>query len=173
MRRATLIFVAVLVVTGLASHLLVIRALPTIIMNRGTAVIADLGVVPNQWFIAPRITAENSAVVRASPDLAYAVCLLDLTEGPVQISAPGGADYGSLSVFDDDTTNVFVRPLHENQPLDILVHQKGETIELPPGATAVALSSTRGIALLRRLAPSQALYEAAQGLMDQSRCGLR
>ena len=82
MRRGILIFVAVLVVTGLVSHLLVIRALPTIIMNRGTAVIADLGVVPNQWFIAPQITAENSAVVRASPDLAYAVCLLDLTEGP-------------------------------------------------------------------------------------------
>ena len=69
MRRGLLIFVAVLVVTSLVSHLLVIRALPTIIMNRGTAVIADLGVVPNQWFIAPRITAENSAVVRASPDL--------------------------------------------------------------------------------------------------------
>ena len=83
MRRGLLIFVAVLVVTSLVSHLLVIRALPTIIMNRGTAVIADLGVVPNQWFIAPRITAENSAVVRASPDLAYAVCLLDLTEGLV------------------------------------------------------------------------------------------
>ena len=86
MRRAILIFVAVLVVTGIVSHLLVVRALPTIIMNRGTAVIADLGVVPNQWFIAPRITAENSAVVRTS---GFGLCRL-----PARSHRGAGADFG-------------------------------------------------------------------------------
>ena len=163
---ALLAFMLALVV----SHVAVVRALPSFIMNRGMGMIADLGATENQWYTAPRITAATSAVVRSSPDLAYAACLLNVADGPVRIEVPAWDLYGSLSVFDGDTRNLFVGPLDQGAPVEVIVYRRGETISPPSTAQAIALSTDTGIALVRRLASTQALHTAAQALMVQSRC---
>lgn len=170
MRRTVLIVVAVFVLALVGSHVLVLRALPTVVMNRGLGIIADLGVEANQWYAAPRITSETSSVVRSSPDLAYAACLLDLSAGPVHIMVPAGEGYGSLSVFDGDTTNAFVGPIDEGQSVRLVVHRAGQPVDLPPNAIAVELRSAKGVALVRRLASTQALHARAQALVPDSRC---
>lgn len=53
-------------------------------------------------------TTENRWIVRPSPDLAYSICVFDLSTGPVKIDAfVPPRRYWSLSVFDANTDNIF------------------------------------------------------------------
>jgi hypothetical protein len=48
---------------------------------------------------------------------------------------------------------------------------EGQTVELPDDADLVTVSNPEALALIRRLAPSQGLYDAAAALVPVSSCG--
>ena len=98
----------VFVLAFVVSHAIMLRVIPNIMVTVASTRLAEVGAEQNAWYRAPQITADNAAVVRASPDLSYAVCLMDLSEGPMKLSVPTWDNYGSLSVFDGDTTNVLL-----------------------------------------------------------------
>ncbi|MGB3754558.1 MAG: DUF1254 domain-containing protein [Parerythrobacter sp.] len=76
-------------------------------MNRVEARLTALGTPQHAFRLAPRMTPQTQTVVRPSPDLAYSICLYDLTAAPEGLLVTMAAfdDYASLSFFDARTDN--------------------------------------------------------------------
>ena len=165
---ALLVFAA----TAALGHFVVLQAIPARIMATAQAKMAERGVPLHQWAASPRMSPQTQTIVRPSPDLFYALCRFDTSEGPVRLSAPLGETYGSLSVFDSRTNNVFVTSLQAGSGFDeVVVHAPGERpATFGEGKETVELEGP-GLALIRRLAPSQEAFDAASALMDGAVCG--
>ncbi len=125
--------------------------------------------------MSPRVTPQTQTIVRPAPDLAYAVCLVDLTGGPVELSVPSWPEYGSLAVFENDTDNVYagsldIRAEGSGPVRRIILARRGQPLPPASGTETVWIRSNQALALVRRLAPDQASYEAAAALAAESRC---
>jgi uncharacterized membrane protein len=58
--------------------------------------------------VAPPLPTDTSrSVVAPSPDLLYAVCIFDVSAGPVRVSLRPPKSYWSLSLFDRNSDNFF------------------------------------------------------------------
>lgn len=166
---------AAFAVTFLIAHFVVLSALPGKIMSTVRGQMVERGMPVHAWAMSPRVTPETQPVVRPSPDLAYAICLIDLSNGPVELSVPAWPEYGSLSIFEADTDNVYAGSLDaraEGTPgiRRVIVALEGQDLYQYGEAEQVILSKPEALALIRRLAPSQAAYEAAAALIPASRC---
>jgi uncharacterized membrane protein len=164
-------------VTGFAAvHFIVLSAIPGFIMDKARTRMVDSGLPVHAWQMAPRVTPQSQTIVRPSPDLAYSICLIDLSSGPVEISAPTWPEYGSLSVFDANTDNVYAGSLDArlaDAPGARRIRVVMDGQDTGPGDTAeiVTVKSPKALALIRRLAPSPGLYDAAAALLPASTCG--
>ena len=140
-------------------HLAAIIAAPRILMHVAMERFGAAG--ENTWRITDRVTAASRQIVRPSPDLAYSACVYDLSAGPIHISVAPWGDYWSLSLYGENTDNFFVIDDREaHYGAEITLVQRGRPH--PEGASQVVESpSVRGVALIRRLAPSPDTYAAA------------
>lgn len=158
------------------AHVVILNALPGYIMSQARDRIAEGGVGIHAWQMSPRVTPQTQTIVRPSPDLAYSICLIDVSDGPVTLSVPTWPEYGSVSIFDADTDNVYAGSLDARLPdapgmRTIMVALEGQQVEVAEGVDLVTLKQPEAFALIRRLAPSQGLYDAAAALLPASRCG--
>ena len=165
---ALLVFAA----TAALGHFVVLQAIPAKIMATAMERMAERGVPMNQWTASPRMTPQTQTIVRPSPDLFYALCRFETADGPVLITAPGWEGYGSLSIFDRRTNNVFVASLDGQDAAVLLLHpkDKGASPEGLPDATETVFLDGPGLALIRRLAPSQDAHDLALSLADGAIC---
>jgi uncharacterized membrane protein len=173
--RNVLTGLAAFVVTFAIAHFVVLNALPGKIMSKVRGGMIERGLPVNAWQMTPRTSPENQAVVRPAPDLAYAICLVDLSKGPVELTAPAWPDYGSLSVFSASTDNVYAGSLDARvadtpDVRHVIVALEGQDVSDADGADIVRVKQPDAIALIRRLAPSQNAYEAAKDLVPGSQC---
>lgn len=172
MRTIWLWIVAVLVVAAVV-HGFTLVAAPGFIMGK---VLARLGPV-NQIQHQGQVTAASRQVVRPSPDLLYSVCPFDLSAGPLRVTAKVPPDtYWSVSIFDADTNNFYVRNDHQVQGgIDLVLVDKksagGADRALPKGATAVPSPSVKGLVLFRTLIQKEANFAAIDAVRRQARCG--
>ena len=156
----------VFLLTGIIGHYLVLNGIPGFIMGKAHQTFAMSGVPENTWVQSPRQTPETQRIVRPSPDMAYAVCRFDTTSGPVFINAPTWEGYGSLSIFNEQTDNVFVADLGAQSDFQgIEIRRPAENTN----AGAITLDG-RGVALIRRLAPTQEDFDRAASLIDEAVC---
>ncbi|MEO1641743.1 MAG: DUF1254 domain-containing protein [Pseudomonadota bacterium] len=161
-------------ISAIGAHFLTLHLVPSVIMNATQTRLADQGLPPNQWAASPRMTPQTQTIVRPSPDLSYSICRFDVREGAVLIKAPGWDGYGSLSVFDARTNNVFVANLDGEDAGVLLYHpnrppkQEGRFYSRQNEET-IAFSG-EGLALIRRLAPDAETHERAVDLVDQAVC---
>lgn len=163
---------ATFLVMALIGHLAILNSIPTRIMAAAQDRMSERGVEMYRWVVAAAMTPESQTIVRPSPDLAYAICRFDVSDGPVLLTAPVSGIYGSLSIFDARTNNVFIASLQKGSDFNgVIVHAPGER---PEDTTRQALAmGGKGIALIRRLAPDEATRAAATQLVDQSDCEKR
>ena len=159
--------VGALVVAALA-HFAAIFAVPRVLMNIAIERIGAAGA--NVWHMSDRVTAASRQIVRPSPDFAYSACVFDLTQGPVVIAATPWDDYWSLSLYGANSDNFFVIDDREaHYGAEITLVRQGTAH--PEGASMVVESpSTRGIALIRRLAPTPSRYDAAKAVAAEDIC---
>ncbi len=153
---------------ALLTHTAFVHAVPRVMMG---AAIERVGAGRfNAWRVADRTTPLSRAIVRPSPDFAYAACPYDLAEGPVFISAAPWNDYWSLSLYGANSDNFFVIDDREARyGAEITLVRRGRAH--PEGASMVVESpSRRGIALIRRLAPSLENYNAATRVARDDVC---
>lgn len=95
-------------------HGLAVWALPRVVMRGAMSrlVPANTAVKDERVrvFYPPLTTAAARQIVLPSPDLAYALCVYDLSRGPVDVDAaldwPG---YWSVALYADNTDNYLVR----------------------------------------------------------------
>ena len=167
---ATIIFA----ITAFGAHYFTVRAVPGFIMSKVQSTFEAQGLPLNRFVASPRQTPQTQRVVRPSPDLSYAVCRFDVSDGPVLITAPAWDGYGSLSIFDDQTNNVFVASL-DGKDASVILHKQGEAPEVSgrgyvsDGHTTLQISGA-GIALIRRLAPTDELHELSTGHVADAIC---
>lgn len=173
--RFPVIGLAAFLVGLVAAHFVVLNALPGRIMSTARERIGA-NVPLHTWQMSARITPQTQTIVRPSPDLAYAICVIDLSTGPVEVSVPTWPEYGSLSVFDAHTDNVYAGSLDARLPgapgaRRILVAMEGQDTKASGITDIVTVDSPEALALIRRLAPTQGLYDAAAALVPASSCG--
>lgn len=151
------------------AHIATVQAIPRAIMTfaaRKIAEQADLDV--NTFRLSPRITSQSQTIVRPSPDLAYSLCLYDLSEGPINLIVAPWPVYSSVSFYDARTNNFAT--LRAENGADILLTLKNS--ELSAGSAQERhVSPTRtGVILIRRLAPTEEDYDGVVSAAASDRC---
>lgn len=158
----------VFVLSGVLGHFFVLTNIPSFIMGKAHQTFESQGLPENMFIASPRQTPQTQRIVRPSPDLAYAICRFDTISGPVFINAPTWDGYGSLSIFNSKTDNVFVADLGPDSDFQgIEVRRAAENNR--EGALKL---DGRGIALIRRLAPTQEQYDVAASLVSGATCAV-
>ncbi|MGB3723001.1 MAG: DUF1254 domain-containing protein [Pacificimonas sp.] len=160
-------------VAAVALHMATILAIPSLIMDRAMSRMADSGIPLHAFRLAPRMTPQTQSVVRPSPDLAYSICRFDFTERaePVDMTMAGYADYGSLSFFDADTDN-FATVRGDGTAVDVRLYPAGGAARKAAGEhVSVTAPTSRGLILIRRLAPTRAAYGHVERISAGDRCG--
>ncbi len=144
-------------VIALATLWLTATLAPTVIMQTALERMSTLfGVATNTISHSAPVTADARTVVRPSPDLAYSVCVYDLSESPVlRVALPKSADYLSVALYDAHTNNFF----HLNdaqlttQQATIRLYSPSalipEGIETSVDDYALNTPTTRGLVLFR------------------------
>lgn len=160
---------AVLLVAGIV-HVWAVQAAPKVILRAAIARISGQGRAVNRWVFGGRMTEASRGVVRPSPDLAYATCVYDLSQGPVRVTGEAWGDYMSVSVYDASTDAIFVAD-DRTAPkgVDIVLALKRQAT--PRGAKVVVSPSPQGIVLDRRLAPTPERFAAADKARRGNTCG--
>jgi len=159
-------------IIAIAAHLIAINMLPRLEMGTAMDRLSGQGARMNMWQMSDRVTEDSRAIVRPSPDFAYAACVYDLSHGPVRIAVAPWSAYWSLSLYADNSDNFFVLDDREAQGgAEITLLRTGAQ---PPehAAQAVESPSTRGIALIRRLAPTVQAYNDARAASRGDICAL-
>ncbi len=160
MNKAPLYALVVLIIAA-ATHFGVVYLWPRVLMNAAITRLSDRGTHFNAWRVAPRVDENARGIVRPSPDLQYSACPYDLEHGPLRIHVNGWDNYWSLSLYADNSDNYFVIDDREaREGADITLIRAGQPPPEDAGRTAES-PSQRGIALIRRLAPTSDRYDAA------------
>lgn len=154
---------------AVATHFAAVYAMPWLAMHKAMATIGRDGARLHQWIHARRASPQARTIVRPSPDLAYSVCVFDLSKGDVRLRVHPSPGYWSLSLYAADSDNVRVWN-DENAPggVDVLlVHGDAAADD-----GVVALRTARGIAAVRRLAPTRQDWAVASAIREHDRCGV-
>lgn len=174
--RSFLTGLVAFLVTFALAHFVVLNGLPGKIMSKVRDRMTSNGVPVHHWQTGGRAAPDNQTIVRPSPDLAYAICLIDLSDGPVEITAPSWNEYGSLSVFSARTDNVYAGSLDARvagtpDMRRVVVALPDQDVSAAGEADVVRVKQPEALTLIRRLAPTDEAYAAAAALIPESSCG--
>lgn len=161
--------VVVGIVVAVIAYDLALTATPRLLMAAAFDRISAGGV--NRFTFTPLATDRSRAIVRPSPDLAYASCPFDLADGALLIDVPPvPASYWSLSVFDAETDVAFVRNNIDSagSPIRAAVALAGQPV--PGGYARVTVAKPRGIALVRILVEDRTAFPTIDAARRQARC---
>ncbi|MBI3439019.1 MAG: DUF1254 domain-containing protein [Proteobacteria bacterium] len=162
-------YVVLALIVAVATHIVVIFGTPTVLMNVALQRLG--GGHYNAWHLGERVTQASRTIVRPAPDFAYSACPYDLSNGPVRIHVTPWTDYWSLSLYANNSDNFFVLDDREAQNgVEVLVMSAGAAPPDHETATIVHSPSQRGIALIRRLAPTPDTYAAAAQVSHADVC---
>jgi uncharacterized membrane protein len=145
---------------AVVAHFAFIFATPRVLMAVAFDRLSTGGT--NTWHVADRVTPLSRTIVRPSPDFAYSACAYDLANGPLRLRVNPWHAYWSLSLYAGNSDNYFVIDDREARGgAEIVLVQRGR--DAPEDASRVVQSpSRRGVALIRRLAPTPDEYNRAR-----------
>jgi len=152
-------------------HFFTLQMAPSVIMTKAISAMGDRGIPVHKFVLSKRVTPETQSIIRSSPDLAYSICLFDLSNGPVLVRGTRWDGYASLTIFDSVTDAVYIISLDTTDggsSGSVLLTTDSEL--QPKDHPTATLKKPKGIALIRRLAPTPALYEKAKALSASDSC---
>lgn len=162
-------------IAGVAAHLALLHLAPAYIMDVAMFQLAKRNIALHDFTAPQRITPQAQAIVRSSPDLFYSLCRYDLSVDGDKLVVELGqwANYQSLSFYDDRTNN-FKTVRATGQTRQVRLFGPGELPKEPYNKPAeeiwVESPSQRGVVLIRRLAPTKELFEAAEQIAEADEC---
>ncbi len=159
----------VLLAVAAASHALTLHFAPSVIMDRAMAALEARGVALHAFTTPQRVTPQTQTVVRSSPDLYYALCRFDLGEPDARLTVRMGQwpGYQSLAFFDARTDN-FATLRGTGREVAVRLLRPGSA----PADGAIVSPTSKGVILIRRLAPDAARYAAASEAGKADACRL-
>lgn len=166
--------IALALVVGIAAHWATLAAAPNIIMDAALANLAKRNIALHAFTNPQRITPQSQAVVRSSPDLFYALCRYDLSEPGSSLVVTMGEwqGYQSLSFFDAQTNN-FATLRGTGTAISAFLVKNAPLGEPASGPAIIKATTDRGVILIRRLAPTQELFDQALEIAKSDGCEYR
>lgn len=162
-----------LLVTAILVHVAAVWAAPRLIMqvllNGPMAQTLDMH---NKAAFPPPVTASSRSIVLPSPDLLYSVCVFDVSQGPVRVTAnPQLKSYWSIALYAANSDNFFVVNDRKagDKPVDLWLVSEGanrESQPVPQGSEVVVTPSKQGFLLMRVLTGN---YEAERATVEPAR----
>lgn len=140
-------------------------------LMRAAAAKAGAGLPVNQFRHAPMTTAANQTIVRPSPDLAYSLCVFDVSVSPVLVRVePVPGRYWSVSIFDARTDVAAVRSDRDTdgKAAMLAILRDGQTA--PPGYEPVRVDYDRGLVLIRVLLADKGDFDQVDARRGLSSC---
>jgi uncharacterized membrane protein len=153
---------------AVVTHFAIIHQTPRALMGVAFSRLSAGGV--NNLRVGDRVTPMSRTIVRPSPDFAYSACAYDLSHGPLTINVAPWRAYWSLSLYAANSDNYFViddREAHNGAA--IMLVRRGQANDDATGRV-VESPSARGIALIRRLAPTPEDYAGARQIAEGDVC---
>ncbi len=172
------LWIALTGVIALATLWITATLAPTVVMHTALERMSTrFGVATNTISHSAPVTAEARTVVRPRPDLAYSVCVYDLSESPVlRVALPKSADYLSVALYDANTNNFF----HLNdaqlttQQATIRLYSPStlipEGIETSVDDYALNAPTARGLVLFRAVVRNTKDWERINAEREQLSC---
>jgi uncharacterized membrane protein len=170
----TLLYLFAGLLLGVAIHLVVILTLPALASNNLGLRLAAIGQLNRTVLLDPVKSGEPNPL-RLDPDLAYAICRLDLTKGPGELTGTLPVAFWSAAVFDPSGTVIYSVTNRDGigQVIDIGIFNAVQTrllaeqkIDIATGMLIVETQSD-DVYVVVRLAPPQpemrARYQAQLG----------
>lgn len=163
----TLIYAAAGVLLGLAIHLIVILTLPMVAGSGVAQRVAALVPVGKATLLSPA-NATQAASLGLDPNLAYAVCRLDLRNGPGEVSGQLPQAFWSVAVYDMTGTVIYSTTNRDGigQTIDLGIFDAAQTrllaeqkIDVAEGLLIVE-SKADDIFVVLRLVPEQPVMRA-------------
>ena len=141
-------------VLAVVFHLLTVTLFPRVIMALAfKRILKSADTEINTLVHSPRVTVDSRHVVKPSPDLLYSICVYDVAEKPIRITATVPNTYWSISFYQTNTDNFYV--LNDRQaksnPVDIVLVAKGQAAPNLENAEVVVAPTEKGVFLLRTL----------------------
>lgn len=145
---------------GLIIHLIVILTLPALADNTVYGRLSDIDAV-NKIALLPAPKAGEANPFKLDPDLAYAVCRLDLSSGPGEVTGTLPVAFWSVAVYDRSGTVLYSTTNRDGigQTLDLGIFDAAQTrllaeqkIDIAPGLLIVE-TRTDDVFVIVRLAP--------------------
>ena len=171
------------------THLLTVWALPRLIMREAMARIAQETAAQGApraatgAYLPPSTDHTQRRIVMPSPDLLYATCALDLSKGPMHITAEvAHPRYWSVALYGANSDNFFVvndrsTPARSSKApdLDLRILPPGteHATTAADGESTVVEAPSRKVLLLMRLllTDDPADLELAKSARSTLRCG--
>lgn len=156
----TALYAAAGLLLGLIIHLIVILTLPALADNTVYSRIADIDAV-NKIALLPAPRAGEVNPFKLDPDLSYAVCRLDLSDGPGEVTGTLPVAFWSVAVYDRSGTVLYSTTNRDGigQTLDLGIFDAAQTrllaeqkIDIAPGLLIVE-TRTDDVFVVVRLAP--------------------
>jgi uncharacterized membrane protein len=122
---------------------------------------------------SPPRTAETREVVKPSSDLLYSICFYDVSKTPLQISATVPDTYRSISLYQNNTDNFFVKNDRqvEGEKVNFLLVGK-DASDINAGNAEVIISPTdTGVILFRMLITDTAKLPELIRIQKKAHCG--
>jgi uncharacterized membrane protein len=157
-------------VIAIGVHLVLLHQIPGYVMRTALTRMGPVNTIAH----GKRVDASARAVVRPSPELLYSTCPYDVSGRPLRITAevPQGT-YWSVSFFDDETNNFYVRNDRQVKGghIDILLMAAAPLDKpLPKGAEVVHAPSLKGLVLFRTLINDDAQFAAIDAARRTANC---
>lgn len=148
------------IILGIIIHLVVILTLPALADNAVYTRISTMDIV-NKTTLLPVPKPGEANPFKLDPDLSYAICRLDLSGGPGEVTGTLPVAFWSLAVYDKFGTVLYSTTNRDGigQTLDLGIFDPAQTrllaeqkIDIAPGLLIVE-ARTDDVFVLVRLAP--------------------
>jgi uncharacterized membrane protein len=147
-------WILITLVLAAGFHLIALALFPRAIMALAVKrILKRSGAEINTLVHSPRVNVDTRNIVKPSPDLLYSICVYDVGEKPLRITAPLPGTYWSISFYQANTDNYYV--LNDRQtksnPVDIVLVASGQAAPNVETAEVVVAPAAKGVFLLRLL----------------------
>ncbi len=175
LRRPALLAVAAILlvtVTAQVTHKIILTQVPVKVMDTIENRIASQAGGWNRCLHNQAYGPQADTVRRANPDSLVSVMAYDLSDGPIRVSGETWPRYWSISLYQHNTDNFFVRNDRglANSRFDfILALDHHDTSDL--SGERIVSPTTKGIMLIRRFAADEADMPGIRDNQNAMYCG--